>query len=230
LSYSCDMMNTTTRLTLLFFLILAPLAHGVPAWVSDEFEITLRSGPSTSNAIQLMVGSGMQLDVLERDAESGYSRVVTPGGTEGWVLTRYLMNEQSAREQLATLTGQLTNATSRGSSMGSQLNAIKGEYDSANRQISTLEREKASLEKELAGIKRTAANVLGINQQNRTLMDDLATAEIRADTLEQENRQLSSQTTRYWFMSGALVLVFGIILGIWLPRIKWKQRSGYDRW
>lgn len=224
------MMNTTTRLTLLFFLILAPLAHGVPAWVSDEFEITLRSGPSTSNAIQLMVGSGMQLDVLERDAESGYSRVVTPGGTEGWVLTRYLMNEQSAREQLATLTGQLTNATSRGSSMGSQLNAIKGEYDSANRQISTLEREKASLEKELAGIKRTAANVLGINQQNRTLMDDLATAEIRADTLEQENRQLSSQTTRYWFMSGALVLVFGIILGIWLPRIKWKQRSGYDRW
>lgn len=230
MSYSCDMMNTTTRLTLLFFLILAPLAHGVPAWVSDEFEITLRSGPSTSNAIQLMVGSGMQLDVLERDAESGYSRVVTPGGTEGWVLTRYLMNEQSAREQLATLTGQLTNATSRGSSMGSQLNAIKGEYDSANRQISTLEREKASLEKELAGIKRTAANVLGINQQNRTLMDDLATAEIRADTLEQENRQLSSQTTRYWFMSGALVLVFGIILGIWLPRIKWKQRSGYDRW
>ena len=224
------MMNMTTRLTLLIFAILAPLAHGAPAWVSDEFEITLRSGPSTSNAIQLMVGSGTQLEVMERDAESGYSRVVTPGGTEGWVLTRYLMDERSAREQLATLTNQLTSANSRGSSMGSQLTAIKGEYESANRQISTLEREKAALEKELDDIRKTAANVLGINEQNRALIDDLATAQIRADTLQQENRQLNSQTTRYWFMSGALVLVFGIILGIWLPRIKWKQRSGYDRW
>jgi SH3 domain protein len=197
--------------------------------VSDEFEITLRSGPSTSNAIQLMVSSGMRLEVLERDSESGYSRVQTPGGTEGWVLTRYLMNEPSAREQLETLTGQLTNANTRGTSLDSQLAAVKSEYNSATRQVATLESEKSALESELAEIRRTAANVLGINQQNKKLMDELATAEIRADTLEQENRQLSSQTTRYWFMSGALVLLFGIILGIWLPRIRWQRRSGYDR-
>jgi uncharacterized protein YgiM (DUF1202 family) len=55
------------------------------AWVSDEFEITLRSGPSTSNAIELMLKSGTELEVLERDAETGYSRVRTGGGTEGWV-------------------------------------------------------------------------------------------------------------------------------------------------
>jgi len=189
----------------------------------------LRSGPSTSNAIQLMVGSGMQLEVLERDADSGYSRVRTPGGTEGWVLTRYLMNERSAREQLETLTSDLTNANSRGTSLGSQLAAIKGEYDSANSRIDTLEREKAANEKELAEIKRTAANILGINDQNKSLMDQLATAEIRADTLEQENRQLASQTTRYWFMSGGLLLLVGVILGIWLPRIRWQRRSGYDR-
>jgi SH3 domain protein len=224
------MMKKIKLLAALGLIIIAPLAHGAPAWVTDEFEITLRSGPSTSNAIQMMVGSGMQLEVLERDADSGYSRVTTPGGTEGWVLTRYLMRERSAREQLATLTNQLTSANSRGTSMGSQLTAIKTEYDSATKQIANLERDKASLEKELADIKKTAANVLGINQQNRTLMDDLASAQIRADTLEQENRQLNSQTTRYWFMSGALVLVFGIILGIWLPRIKWKQRSGYEKW
>ncbi len=60
-------------------------------------------------------------------------------------------------------------------------------------------------------------------------MADLATAEIRADTLEQENRQLASLTARYWFMSGALVLVIGIILGIWLPRIRWQRGSRYDR-
>jgi SH3 domain protein len=223
------MKKTTICYTLILWLFAFSAAHSAPAWVSDEFEITLRSGPSTSNAIQLMVSSGMRLEVLERDSESGYSRVQTPGGTEGWVLTRYLMNEPSAREQLETLTGQLTNANTRGTSLDSQLAAVKSEYNSATRQVATLESEKSALESELAEIRRTAANVLGINQQNKKLMDELATAEIRADTLEQENRQLSSQTTRYWFMSGALVLLFGIILGIWLPRIRWQRRSGYDR-
>ena len=229
MSYSCVMMKSTLRTTILSLLIFAPLAYGAPAWVSDEFEIMLRSGPSTSNAILLMIGSGMQLEVLERDADSGYSKIRTPGGTEGWVLTRYLMNERSAREQLETLTSELTSANTLGTSMESQLTAVKGEYDSANRRIATLQREKAAVEKELADIRRTAANVLGINEQNKSLLDQLASAEIRAATLEQENRQLSGQTTRYWFMSGALVLMLGIILGIWLPRIRWQRRSGYDR-
>ena len=229
MSYYCEMMKSTLRSLLFILTFVAPFAYGASAWVSDEFEIMLRSGPSTSNAIQLMVGSGMQLEVVESDAESGYSRVRTPGGTEGWVLTRYLMNERSAREQLEILTNDLTSANSRGTSLGSQLTAIKGEYSAAERRISTLEREKAAAEKELAEIRRTAANVLGINEQNKSLLDEVASAEIRADTLEQENRQLSGQTTRYWFMSGALVLLVGIILGIWLPRIRWQRRSGYDR-
>lgn len=229
MSYSCEMMKTTHYSILLFLIWITPSADAAPAWVSDQFEITLRSGPSTSNAIQLMVASGTQLEVLERDAESGYSRVRTMRGTEGWVLSRYLMTERSAREQLEILSSQLTNANSRGTSLGSQLTAIKGEYESANRGIATLKREKAAAEKELAEIKRTAANVLSINEQNRTLLNDLATVEIRADALDQENRQLSSRTTRYWFMSGALVLLVGIVLGIWLPRVRWQRRSGYDR-
>ena len=88
-------------------LAMAAPATAESVWVTDQFEITLRSGPSTSNAIQLMLSSGTELEVLERDAETGYTRVRTQGGTEGWVLTRYLMNEASAREQLATLTSRL---------------------------------------------------------------------------------------------------------------------------
>lgn len=222
-------MKTIFRLVLCCGMFAASAGFAAPAWVSDQFEITLRSGPSTGNSIQLMIDSGTRLEVLERDAESGYSRVRTQGGTEGWVLTRYLMSEPSAREQLQTLTGQLTNANSRGTSLDSQLKAIRAEYESANNQIRQLEREKAAVEQELAEIQRTAANVLAINNQNKSLMDQLAAAQIRADTLQQENRALSGQTTRYWFMTGALVLLVGIVLGIWLPRIRWQRRSRYDR-
>jgi len=199
-----------------------------PGWISDQFEVMLRTGPSTGNAIERMLPSGTALEVIERDDESGYSRVRTAAGTEGWVLTRYLMAEPSAREQLTTLTGRLTNANAEGSTLTSQLGAIKDEYDSAKRQIASLEREKQQLENELAEIKRTAANVLAINTQNQELREQLTSAEIAAATLEQQNRELSGQTTRYWFMTGALVLVVGMILGIWLPRIRWQRRSRYD--
>lgn len=222
-------MKTTIRSILLCLLVCAPVAYGSPAWVSDEFEIMLRTGPSTNNAIQLMISSGKRLEVLERNAESGYSRVRTEGGTEGWVLTRYLMNEASAREQLETLTGQLTNANTLGTSLNSKLRAIKAEYDSANRRIATLEREKAAVDQELANLKKTAANVLGIHERNKNLADELSDVQMRADTLQAENRRLSSQTTRYWFMTGALVLVVGIVLGIWLPRVRWQRRTRYDR-
>ena len=218
-----------TRIVLLAALLLPVPVYAESAWVTDQFEITLRSGPSTSNAIQLMVGSGTRLEVLERDADSGYTRVRTQGGTEGWVLTRYLMNEASAREQLQNLTSQLTNANSRGSSLDTQLSAIRSQYDTANRKIQALERDKAAVETELAEIKRTAANVLSVNEQNKSLRDELTAAQIRADTLEQENRALASQTKRYWFMAGALVLLVGILLGIWLPRVRWQRRSRYDR-
>lgn len=211
------------------FLLLVRPAAAESAWVSDEFEIMLRTGPSTSNAIQLMVSSGTELEVLGRDDEAGFTQVRTQGGTEGWVLTRYLMSEQSAREQLTALTSQLTDAASEGSSLNSQLAAIRGEYNAAERRIASLEADNSRLEQELTDIRRTAANVLAIDSQNEELRQDLMDAGIRVDTLEQQNRELTSQTRRYWFMTGALVLVVGIILGLWLPRIRWQRRSRYDR-
>jgi SH3 domain protein len=222
-------MKKSFAASLLSTLLIASAANAASAWVSDEFEITLRSGPSTSNAIQVMLKSGTELEVLERDSETGYSRVRTSGGTEGWVLTRYLMNEPAARQQLARLTSQLSSEASRGSSLNSQLATVRSEFDATTSQLETVEREKSDLEEELAEIKRTAANVLSINNQNKQLREQLAAEEIRVATLEQENRALSSQTTRYWFMSGALVLVIGMALGLWLPRIRWQRRSRYDR-
>lgn len=222
-------MKTIFRVAVLCGVCAVSTAFAAPGWVTDQFEITLRSGPSTSNAIQLMIDSGTRLEVLERDADTGYSRVRTAGGTEGWVVSRYLMNEPSAREQLENLTKRLTDASTEGASLNSQLIAIQNEYQAANQKIAVLEDENSALQQELDEIKRTAANVLAIDDQNRSLMDQLASSQIRVDTLEQENRQLGSQTTRYWFMTGALVLLGGIILGIWLPRIRWQRRSRYDR-
>ncbi len=221
-------MKILSKLSVLFVLVVG-VANAESVWVSDQFEIMLRTGPSTSNAIERMLGSGTQLESLETDAESGYSRVRTSGGTEGWVLTRYLMGEPPAREQLIRLSSQLTNANAQGSSTTSQLKAIETEYRAATRRIDALESERDKLHKELAEIKRTAASVLAIDAQNEDLRQQLADSEIEVSVLEEENETLSAQGNRYWFIIGALVLFGGVLLGLILPRMKFQRRSGYDR-
>ena len=227
-------MMISTRLLRRLILVVASsaafsTANAQSAWVSDEFEVTLRTGPSTSNAIELMVSSGTGLEVLEEDPESGYTRVRTGGGTEGWVLTRYLMDEPSAREQLDTLTRQLTSAAEEGASMGSQLNAIRGEYESANRTIEQLEQNNERLQSQLDDVTQKAANTLAIDQQNQDLQQKLTDAEIQVNVLEQEKDRLLRQSNRNWFITGALVLIGGVLLGLILPRMKFQKRSRYDR-
>lgn len=213
---------------LFMLLTLSAATAAQTVWVSDVFEVTLRTGPTTSNAIQMMVESGTELEVLERDADAGYTRVRTNGGTEGWVLSRYLMSEASARQQLETLTRQLTNANAEGTSRASQLGAIRGEYNSAKSRIAELERSESSLQEELADIRRTAANTLAIDSQNKDLQQQLTDTEIQVSVLEQANEKLSGQTTRNWFITGALVLFGGVLLGLILPRMKWQKKSRYD--
>ena len=206
---------------------LAAFAESV--WVSDQLQVMLRTGPSTEHAIQLMIGSGAELEVLEQDDENGYSRVMTSGGTEGWVLSRFLMTEPGARAQLESLSRQLMSVNAEGTSMSSQLGAIQGEYETTKRRISELEQDKSDMQAEIDDIRRAAGNALAIDSQNKNLQQLLADAEIRLSILEQENDSLVSQKTRNWFITGALVLIAGILLGLVLPRMKWQKKARYDR-
>jgi SH3 domain protein len=220
--------SLVSSLLLVAAIFVASAASAQSAWVSDEFEVTLRTGPSTSNTIALMVPSGTQLQVLEEVQETGYTRVRTGGGTEGWVLTRYLMDEPSAREQLEAASRQLTEANEEAASMDAQLGTIRNEYDAANRMILGLETDNAELQSQLEDVSSRAANTLVIDRQNQELQQKLTDAEIRISVLEREKERLVSQSTRNWFLTGSAVLIVGVLLGLVLPRMKFQRRSRYD--
>ncbi len=210
-------------------IVTASTALAESVWVSDQFEIMLRTGPSNSNAIERMLNSGTELEVLERDSASGYSRVKTQAGTEGWVLSRYLMREAPAREQLEQLTGQLTNASDRGASLGSQLEAIRAEQRKVTEQNRQLEADRDKLQVELADITRKSANVLSIDSQNKNLHAQLSAAQVKVDTLTRENETLKTRNNHFWFVIGAVVLSVGVLFGLIVPRLKFRRRSRYDR-
>ena len=196
-------------------------------YVSDQLEVTLRKGPSLSHVVLRMLKSGTALEVLEIDAETGHTRVKTNGGAEGWILSRYLSAEPTARMQLEKMLKEMGRTDNPDHSVLTQLKTIRSEYESAHQRIAKLESENKQLEEQLASIKHTAANVLSIDKENKKFRQKLAVSEERLSSLQIENSELYSSKNRDWFFAGAVVLVSGLLLGLILPRLARKKTSQY---
>lgn len=216
--------------TLLMAMLLgiALTAQAETRYASDELEIALRSGTSTQHRILRMVPSGTALQVLQHDEATGYSRVRTPSGTEGWALTRYLMTVPSARDRLAATEKKLAELELQTRERMAKLSDRDREFLNATQELSQVKDENLKLSKQLTDIQRTASSALAIDAENKDLKNRLMQMEREQETLRQENQALRDRTARDWFMIGAGVVIVGIILGLILPRIRIRKRSSWD--
>ena len=211
-------------------LTLVPLAgvQAEPRYVTDRLEITMRSGTSTQNSIVRMLRSGTEVELVETDEETGYSRVRLPDGTEGWVLTRFLMTQPAARDRLADLRGSMNDSDRALQELRSefeQLRRMKADVD-AERDL--LESANRDLTVELEQIREISASSIALDEANKTLNQRVEAAERELAAMQAENQRLHDRATREWFVVGAGVLFFGMLLGIVVPRLRLKKKSRLD--
>ncbi len=90
-----------------------------------------------------------------------------------------------------------------------------------------LQADNRRLNEDLAQLRRTAANAIAIDQRNERLEHDMIELERSLQLLQQENDALSDQTSQQWFIRGAGVLLTGLLIGVFLPRL--RPRRG-NRW
>lgn len=197
-------------------------------YISDELEVTLRTGRSTQHQIVRMLKSGTAVEVIASDAESGYTKVRTPAGAEGWVLTRYLDTSPSARQQLDELQRRLATLEIENKQIKEQSSAFKEQNKVAGQQQQGLEEEKRHLEQELANIRKTAGSALALESENKRLKEQYLNLQSEVQTLQQENITLKDRSEREWFVRGAAVVVVGILIGLIVPRLKFRRRSSWD--
>lgn len=216
-------------LVLLGCAVMAPLAaQDGERWVTDSFEVTLRSGKSTKQSIVRMLPSGTRVELLETDADTGYSRVRTAGGAEGWILSRYLLAKPPARVTLPEVQQRLERLDAQRRETGQTNSDLQRERDELQARIAQLERSLASTEQDLAELRRLSANVVQVDEQNKQLGRRLAETEQLLQELRAENQALASRSNREWFIVGAGVLLGGMVLGLILPRIRWKRKSSWS--
>lgn len=188
----------------------------------------MRSGPSTKNSIVRMLRSGTPVEIVEQDADLGYTLVRLRSGTEGWVLTRYLMKEEAARNRLAVVDQEAQEAKSKWQQLEAELNGIKKKMADLDAERDLLEAENARLKLELEDIREASSNALAIKDENRRLQERLATTDKEFTVQREENERLLSRANRDWFIAGAGVLGLGVLLGLILPRMRWRRRSEWS--
>ncbi|TVR65001.1 MAG: TIGR04211 family SH3 domain-containing protein [Candidatus Competibacteraceae bacterium] len=196
---------------------LAGPARAETVYATDSCTLPVRSGTSTEYRILRMVDSGTPLEILGSGTTQGYTRVRTPEGVAGWILTRYLMDQPSPRDQVLQLEERVA--------------ALDEDNRTLRDEAETLDATRAALarcEEELAAIRHAAAETLAIEQENLRLQQEIAAAHEQQRYLELENASLRDRSSRNWFIAGAGVALGGLLLGLIIPRISWRRRQRWD--
>jgi SH3 domain protein len=196
-------------------------------YVTDSLRLETRQGPSTEHRITRMLSSGTRVTVVEEDAETGYSRIALADGREVWILTRFLMAEPAARAQLGQALENFTREREIARDLASQLETLGQTTSEIERSRGALATDKKVLQSELAQIKQAAADTLAIRDHNQSLSKQLEALTTDLDAANHRNRELKERSERNWFMAGAGVLLGGMILGLIVPKIRWKRRRGW---
>jgi len=194
------------------------------AYITDQFKVTMRSGESPEYRVVRMLPSGTAVEVLGKNSKSGYSQVRTQSG-EGYILTRQLLNQPIAREQLSELKAEIVTLSSAPDQLKSKLVDLSKQHKALTSAHNELKGIKSELEKELNSIRRTAANAIRISEERNDLGKQVAALTRSVEDLKQENRELTNQSDQDWFLIGAAVIIGGIILGLILPHLRFQRRK-----
>jgi len=211
-----------TTLLLLF----ANAALAETRYVDDQLIITMRTGKANTYQILRTIPSGTLLELLQQDGD--YSRVRTPDGTEGWVLTQYLTKTPIAKVRLASAEKKIDKLRQEKQQLQQQLSALTEEKKSLDTAQENLGNERSQLQSELDKLREVAAHPIELAQQNESLSDKVTNLNRQLELVQEENRQLSDRSQRDWFLAGAGVLFGGIFLGVVLPRLRRQKRGMFE--
>ena len=203
--------------------MLAPqLLFAQTKYVSDELQITLRTGPALDRKITKMLTSGAPVEVISTN-DDGYSRIKTLSGSKGWVLNRFLMDTPSARSRLNVISEKEVLFLEQ----TDQIESLRQEVTNNAREIKQVNTKNTQLVAELKQVKRVAADTLAINKKNKKLEVSLSKAEAKQADLLIENSSLRKNTEQAWFLRGAGVILLGMILGLLVPKLRSKKKGSW---
>lgn len=216
--------------TIIFFSILIMLLLSLPVsaqnatrYITENFEADVRSGKTIQHRIVRMARSGEPVRLLRE--EDGYSLIRFTNGTEGWILSRFLQEQPHSRELLAQVQAELDEIRSMADDQPGQIAQLLDIRKSLESEVEQLNSKNIELENRLQEVLDVANQPLQIHAQNTQLRESLLEARNAADEYRRQLEVLRADSKRMWFLSGALVSIGSLLLGLLLAKLKKRRRS-----
>jgi SH3 domain protein len=192
-------------------------------YVKPSAEVPVRSGQGSDFKILAVVPDGMTVELLEE--VDVWARVRTPGGTEGWLLKRYLTSEPPpsvAVEKLQAENTRLTEINDEISRKHDELSAVHGQKE---QELGICLAERNEISASYETLRRDTADVISI--QNRLAETTQALEETKSQLIALEKKQDDQKRndSLLWFLAGAGVMLSGWFLGAMTARSRKKKSS-----
>ena len=216
-------MKLIKYLSLALLMITTMVSAESFVYITDQVEIPIRSESTTQgdNLIRTLP-SGTKLSILQA-TEDGWTQVQYED-TTGWIISRYLSNSPPARQELERIS--VENSTNK-----LMVSKLQGEKEQLENELLSLKDEntqlavqssKAKAEKE--HVEQIYQDALKLEHANEQLMQESLQLKTELQ-LASNNSQIEQDTSsRNWFIVGALVLFFGMIIGFILPNLMKRKR------
>jgi len=221
------------RTFLIFILILAGASHSIAQetarFVSDEVFIVLHAGPGSNYRWLGKLIPGTRLTEKRRSTDGNWAEVETDRGTVGWVQAEYLASEPPAQVRLPAVARQLEESESEVATLRGALNETKDARDALESELNTTKTQLQDVTEELARLRQVSGSAIETAENNRRLVEQVASMRTDLDTLEADNLRLQERVRSSAFLDGAIAVALGVIITLVVPRL-WPKKRRSSSW
>lgn len=210
-------------LPLAIILLGTTLAAAATWYVKPSAEVPVRSGQGAEFKILAVVPDGMTVELLEEI--DPWARVRTPGGTEGWLLKRYLTSEPPLSVLVASL--QAENARLKGTDLNRKYDELSAAHSQSEQQLIACRAERDEARNKYETLRRSTADVVGIQKRLADATKELQETREKLSVLEQAKREQRRNTSIMWFVAGGAVMLSGWSLGMMTAKSRKRKTTLY---
>ena len=146
---------------------------------------------------------------------------------EGWVLTNYLIDRIPYKVQVDTLMNENRELKETLAPLNEDIDELKNQRENLSSLYQRSQKEMEKLKEKYDTLKEDSSEYLKLKDKLKAIQSKLEITENRSEKLYTENAMLKESQRNIWFATGALVLLFGLLIGFIFGRQSRKRKSLY---
>ena len=181
-------------------------------YVTDEFKVELRAGPSYEYKIFAFIDSGQPVEVLTPGQQWSQIRLST--GKEGWLLSRYLTSGETYNIKMERLESEYENLRTKSTALLEENTKLQTENKRMASELSATEKTLKQIRGDYESLKLSSAEFLTLKSKYEKASTQLAELTQKTDKLEEQVTKLEFYNYIKWFLAVSGVLLLGFIIGL----------------